>query len=194
MKGKWSWAVAAGSLVLAVLVTAPIAVSGKGILASNSDRVDGIHASRTVRPGVLVPLGKNAKLPASVVPTVTGPAGPIGATGPQGLAGPAGPQGATGAPGPPGPRGSTVSYTYGYSEHVMVPVGSFRFAEAICPTGTLVVGGGHATESVSTALLVPTNAYPIGTADGRGAWYVVMFNIGSQPEAFWAVSFCARIT
>ena len=36
------------------------------------------------------------------------------------------------------------------------------------------------TENVSTALLVPTNSYPTGMADGRGAWYVVMHNIGSQ--------------
>ena len=51
--------------------------------------------------------------------------------------------------------------------------------------GTLLVGGGYATENVSTALLVPTNSYPIGTADGRGAWYVVMFNIGQETQVFW---------
>jgi hypothetical protein len=55
------------------------------------------------------------------------------------------------------------------------------------------VGGGYATENVSTALLVPTNSYPTGMPDGRGAWYVVMFNIGARAEEFWAVSFCARI-
>ena len=75
-----------------------------------------------------------------------------------------------------------------------MPPGSFRFVNAICPSGTQVVGGGHATESVSTALLVPTNSYPVGMPDGRGAWYVVMHNIGIQPEAFWAVSYCVQIS
>jgi hypothetical protein len=102
-------------------------------------------------------------------------------------------RGVAGPPGPPGMPGSTISYTNGYSEHVTVPPGSFRFANAICPTGTLLVGGGYATENVSTALLVPTNSYPTGMPDGRGAWYVVMFNIGARAEEFWAVSFCARI-
>jgi hypothetical protein len=93
-----------------------------------------------------------------------------------------------------GRQGPPAAYTNGYSEHITVPAGQFRFANAICPAGALVIGGGYATENVSTAELVPTNAYPIGTGDGRGAWYVVMRNIGLQPEAFWAVSFCARVT
>ena len=133
MKAKWSVAVAVGSLVLALLAFAPLAGSAKGIFAANSDKIDGIHASKTVKAGTLLPLGKNAKFPASVVPTVrgprgatgatgaigeTGPAGPqgpkgdSGATGPQGLKGEAGPTGATGAvgpQGPPGPSGTSMA-------------------------------------------------------------------------------------
>jgi Collagen triple helix repeat (20 copies) len=105
MKAKWSMAVAAGSLVLAFLAVAPLGDSAKGLFATNSDRVDGIHASKTVKPGVLVPLGKNAKLPASVIPKVKGPRGATGARGPQGAKGDAGPTGATGIPGPQGPQG-----------------------------------------------------------------------------------------
>jgi Collagen triple helix repeat (20 copies) len=108
MKAKWSMAVAAGSLVLAILAVAPLGDSAKGLFAANSHRVDGIHASKTVKPGVLVPLGKNAKLPASVIPKVKGPRGATGATGargPQGAKGDAGPTGATGVPGPQGPQG-----------------------------------------------------------------------------------------
>jgi hypothetical protein len=123
MKAKWSVAVAAGSLVLALLAFAPLAGSAKGIFAANADKIDGIHASKTVKPGKLLPLGVNGKFPASVVPTVrgprgaTGPAGPTGsaggtgATGPQGLPGPMGPRGAQGVPGEdgwdglPGPQG-----------------------------------------------------------------------------------------
>jgi hypothetical protein len=117
-----------------------------------------------------------------------------GRRGPRGVQGAIGPLGPQGPQGPQGPRGSTISYTNRYSEHVTVPAGSFRFANAVCPAGTEIVGGGYATDNVSTALLVPTNSYPIGTGDGRGAWYVVMFNIGEEPEAFWAVSYCVEGT
>ena len=94
--------------------------------------------------------------------------------------------------GPPGPPGGSFSFTNGYSEHVAVPPGQFRFVNAICPSGTTVIGGGYATENVSTALLVPTNSYPVGMGDGRGAWYVVMHNIGAQAETYWAISYCAH--
>ena len=71
--------------------------------AANAGAVNGIKASRKPKPGRLVPLGRNAKLPAAVLPSqrgargLTGPQGPVG---PQGAAGPAGPAG------PPGPRGA----------------------------------------------------------------------------------------
>lgn len=68
--------------------------------AANAGAVNGIKASRTPKPGRLVPLGRNAKLPASVVPSQRGARG---ATGP---AGPAGPPGATGPAGPAGPPGA----------------------------------------------------------------------------------------
>ena len=117
-----------------------------------------------------------------------------GRRGPQGVPGAIGPVGPRGSQGPQGLRGNTISYRNGYSGFVSVPAGSFRFANAECPAGTQIVGGGYATENVSTALLVPTNSYPIGLGDGRGAWYVVMFNIGQQTEVFWAVSYCVTIT
>ena len=141
---------------------------------------------RVVKPGTVCRAKEVA-----IVWSRTGPAGP------QGLQGLQGPQGDPGQPGPPGPAGrpgSTLSYSNAYSEHTAVPVGSFRFATATCPAGTLVVGGGYATESVSTAKLVPTNSYPIGTADGRGAWYVVMQNIGPEEEEFWVIAYCVQIT
>ena len=105
MQTKWSVLAALASLVLAFLAFAPFAGSAKGIFAVNSDRVDGIHASKKVTPGALVPLGANGKLPVSVVPTTTGPAGPQGAKGDSGAVGPQGPRGETGAQGPEGARG-----------------------------------------------------------------------------------------
>jgi hypothetical protein len=90
MRAKWSVVVAAVSLVLAVLALAPLADSARGIFAANSDRIDGIHASKTAEPGMLVPLGKNGKFPASVVPTVKGASGAIGSQGPKGDTGASG--------------------------------------------------------------------------------------------------------
>jgi hypothetical protein len=81
--------------------------------ATNAGAVNGIKASRSPKPGRLVPLGRNAKLPASVVPTIRGPrgaTGATGATGPVGPQGPAGPQGAPGAPGLPGPGAAKLAY------------------------------------------------------------------------------------
>ena len=186
------------SRLVGVLVAAPVLAlaavtagsAGVQALITGSQIKDDTVESRDIKNGTV----RRADISAATLAALsgaTGPQGPTGPVGPQGARGDAGPQGPTG---PQGPPGHTISYTNGYSAHVTVPPGEFRFVNAICPAGTLLVGGGHATEHVSTALLVPTNSYPIGMPDGRGAWYVVMFNIGDEPEAFWAVSYCARIT
>lgn len=61
--------------------------------ADNATRVGGLKASKTPKAGQLVPLGKDRRFPASVLP--------------PGLQGPTGTQGPTGATGPQGPRGET---------------------------------------------------------------------------------------
>lgn len=81
--------------------------------ATNAGAVNGIKASRAPKPGRLVPLGRNAKLPASVVPTVRGRRGATGAAGragPAGLQGPAGAQGPQGATGSAGPGAAKLAY------------------------------------------------------------------------------------
>ena len=112
-----------------------------------------------------------------------------GKRGPRGFEGPVGDQGPSGVPGPPS---QSPRLTQAYSDRATAQPGSFAFVNAVCPQGTEVVGGGHATENVGTAKLMPSNAYPIGMGDGRSAWYVVMHNDGSQPEEFWAVAYCMR--
>jgi collagen triple helix repeat protein len=122
--------------------------------------------------------------------------GKRGLRGLRGLTGPRGEQGVQGFAGPQGPRGergSSVTYTPAYSDFATAQPGSFAFVNAICPAGTSVVGGGFATENASTARLVPTNSYPVTMGDGRPAWYVVMHNIGTQPEEFWAIAYCVTI-
>ena len=66
--------------------------------ALNADAVNGIKASRTPKANRLLPLGADAKLPASVLPD----------GGARGLRGPMGPQGSAGAPGAPGAPGATM--------------------------------------------------------------------------------------
>ena len=110
----------------------------------------------------------------------------------KGKRGPRGFAGYEGLSGPQGPPGQSPTFTEAYSDHATAQPGSFAFVNAVCPQGTKVVGGGHATEHVGTAKLMPSNAYPIGMGDGRSAWYVVMHNDGPQPEEFWAVAYCMR--
>jgi len=84
------------ALLLAVSPAGGAAKRSIAAFARNAGAVNGIKASRTPKAGRLVPLGRNAKLPSSVVPTVRGPRG---LQGPQGPVGPAGPKGETGAAG-----------------------------------------------------------------------------------------------
>jgi len=100
----------AAALVVAVLGATPNGFAAfKGfakvaLYAKNAGKVGGITASKKPKPGKLLPLGKNGKFPASVLPVTTPTTGPEGARGP---AGPAGPQGAQGLQGLKGNKGTT---------------------------------------------------------------------------------------
>ena len=102
--------VCGAALLLVLLAASPAGGAARRSIAAfahNAGAVNGIKASRTPKPGRLVPLGKNAKLPSSVVPTVRGARGLPGPRGPVGPAGPQGPQGATG---PAGPGASRIAF------------------------------------------------------------------------------------
>jgi Collagen triple helix repeat (20 copies) len=110
---------AGAALALTALAAGPAGgAAGRSIaaFATNAGAVNGIKASRAPKPGRLVPLGRNSKLPAAVVPSqrgARGRTGPQGSTGPQGPAGPSGPAGPRGPAGPPGaagPGAAKVSY------------------------------------------------------------------------------------
>ena len=89
-----------------------------------------------------------------------GPAGPAGATGQQGLAGPMGPQGMTGATGaqgeagvagpigPAGPQGPGAAAGFQVFEvssapSMLVGLDPMPDANATCPAGSVVTGGGY---------------------------------------------------
>ena len=104
---------AGAALALAALVASPAGDAARRSIvafAANAGAVNGIKASRAPKPGRLVPLVRNAKLPASIVPTVRGPRGATGAAGPAGPQGPVGAQGPPGATGPAGPGAAKLAY------------------------------------------------------------------------------------
>jgi hypothetical protein len=106
-------ALAGAALALAALAASPAGGAARRTIAAfatNAGAVNGIKASRAPKPGRLVPLGRNAKLPASVVPTVRGPRGAAGVAGPAGPQGPAGAQGPPGATGPAGPGAAKLAF------------------------------------------------------------------------------------
>ena len=118
--------VCGAALLLVLLAASPAGGAARRSIAAfahNAGAVNGIKASRTPKPGRLVPLGKNAKLPSSVVPTARGARG---LPGPQGPVGPAGPQGPQGASGPAGPGASKIAFD----------------APANTPTATILTFGG----------------------------------------------------
>jgi hypothetical protein len=203
MNGKWSAAAVVGVLVLALLAIVPIAGSTKGLFATNSDRVDGIHASRQAKPGAVLALGQNGKFPASVLQVTAGPKGEPGATGAKGETGPQGAKGETGAQGPKGdsgaqgPQGETgpqgpagkMEFTMAWSDWVTVPAGQARFAQAMCPLGSTALGEAHHAGSTASSVVV-LESDPIGSADGRTGWYLWVRNIGDTDATFVMRAVC----
>jgi Collagen triple helix repeat (20 copies) len=94
------------SLGHAVVASVPAFAKQAGYAnrAGNAIAVNGIKASKQPRPGMLVPLGLDGKLPASVVGQVS-TAGPKGDPGEKGAKGDKGDKGDKGLKGDPGNKG-----------------------------------------------------------------------------------------
>jgi hypothetical protein len=145
-------------LLLAALSLSPVGDAARRSVAAyarNAGAVNGIKASRTPRPGRLVPLGRNAKLPASVLPLQrgqrgapgpAGPSGPAGPVGPAGAAGAAGASGPVGPAGPPGPSASRINYDVPAS----TPASTLLTLGGLILRGTCSSGGDIAVEARST--------------------------------------------
>jgi hypothetical protein len=90
--------VALAALVVAATPVADAAsIVKRSLFAQNSAMVGGVKVSKTPKAGRLLPLGRNGKFPASVVPAgKPGAAGATGATGSTGATGPTGPTGPAG--------------------------------------------------------------------------------------------------
>ena len=156
--------VCGAALLLVLLAASPAGGAARRSIAAfahNAGAVNGIKASRTPKPGRLVPLGKNAKLPSSVVPTARGARG---LPGPRGQVGPAGPQGPQGATGPAGPGASKIAFD----------------APANTPTATILTFGGLILRaacssagdmSVSARSTLDNARLHVAGVDDTGAFY-----------------------
>ncbi len=103
------------ALVVAVLGVTPLGEGARKAVrvafAMNAGKVDGFSAARKPKANHLIPLGKNKKFPASVLPARVAAQGPPGAAGPTGATGPTGAAGTTGATGPTGTVDTSNFYT-----------------------------------------------------------------------------------
>jgi hypothetical protein len=133
-----------------------------------------------------------------------GPAGSRGPVGPAGEQGPAGSRGPVGPAGPQGPAGPT--YEPGVvqvsGEPTETDASNPKTAEASCPAGTVVVGGGHVvgpagdapaplSAAPDTPSLSPEQAAMLVLASrpvDRDTWQVKAFvGLGAQSAGPWSL-------
>jgi hypothetical protein len=160
------------ALGLLLLAWSPLGQAAGRTVASfakNAGAVNGIKASRKPVPGRLLPLGRNGKFPASVVPVQRGARGTDGAPGQRGpdgargSAGPAGPAGSAGSPGPAGPPGPAaqrvnLDVPASTAESQILSLGGLVLKAACSAAGDLTVEASSAANNAkAAAFLVADN-------------------------------------
>jgi Collagen triple helix repeat (20 copies) len=165
-------ALSLAALLALVLASSPVGrAAGRTVatFAKNAGAVNGIRASRKPTPGRLVPLGRNGKLPGSVVPVARGPRGADGAQGLRGAdgargapgpSGPPGPVGPAGPPGPPGPAAQRVNFDVpaNTAAQQILAVGGLLLHGACSAAGDLSVEASSAANNAkASAFLVADN-------------------------------------
>ena len=160
------------ALGLVLLAWSPLGhAAGRTVasFAKNAGAVNGIKASRKPAAGRLLPLGRNGKFPASVVPVqrgargadgAPGQRGPEGARGSAGAAGAVGPAGPAGPPGPPGPAGQRVNLDVpaNTAETQILSLGGLVLKAACSAAGDLTVEASSAANNAkASAFLVADN-------------------------------------
>jgi hypothetical protein len=150
--------------------------------AGNAAAVNGIKAARSPRPGLLVPLGTDGKLPASV--------GQVGPKGDKGEPGAQGPKGDTGPPGAPGASGYRTANASSGSDAT-----DFKQVAAECPEDMKVVGGGAivSPDNVPVALV---RSFPEGVGGpGSRQWFATAreFAPTAVPWSLVARAICMKV-
>ena len=111
--------------------------AGFAKFAGDASKLNGRRSTLSGAPGTIPVVGRNGRLPASI-----GAVGPQGAQGPKGDKGDKGDKGPPGAVGPPGMSGyRVVTGSSALSQ-------GLKYAQATCPAGTRVIGGGGAVGTV----------------------------------------------
>jgi hypothetical protein len=180
MRKRLPVVLSAAALVVALLGSTPLGEAARNVIpafARNSGAVNGIRASRTPRPGYLVPLGADGRFPQVVVP-----AGPPG---------PRGDKGERGEPGPPGLAGlRAVSVT------TAVDSSSPKGVTATCPPGKRVLGGGATIIGAGLDGPVVTQSQPVGAdAASVDAWAATAVEVGVYTSSWRLIAYalCADV-
>ena len=145
-------------------------VAKRAVFAKNAGAVNHIKASRTPRPGMLVPLGQDGKFPASV-----------------GLAGPKGEKGDKGDTGAQGPAGLS-GYGY-YIERGDLLAGDAGTLSVLCPAGQKVLGGG--VSSTDPRNLRVTESAPL--IEEPNGWGAGVYNGSNATVAAYVWAICANV-
>jgi len=166
-----------GASAVALLAWSPLdEAAGRTVVsfAKNAGAVNGIKASRRPVSGRLLPLGRNGKFPASVVPVARGARGADGA---QGFRGPEGARGPAGEPGPMGPAGP-VGPSGPAAQRVNLDVPANTVETQVLSLGGLVLkaacsaAGDLSVEASSTANNAKASAFLVADNPANVAAYV----------------------
>lgn len=143
--------------------------------ATTADKLDGFHASKTPKPGTLLPLNRQGKFPASVLPLTQGPKGDPGQAGPQGL------QGVKGDKGDKGDVGTGNASTAGAIDPTL--------AEAVTLTkyGTWAdVATTSLTTTRTSSKVLVTGQFTAETGDNRGDCFIKLVVDGNTVDGpYW---------
>lgn len=102
----------------------------------------------------------------------------------RGARGPGGPQGIQGPAGPPGPVAAGAIARV--EAQGTADAGNTNFAQAVCPPGQRVIGGGFVAGGADTEIFINDS---VGSST---SWFVALDNFdGIAPAAFSAIAYCA---
>jgi len=167
-----------------VTVTAAVVI-GLGVTGGTGYAISSQINGKNIKKGS-ISYDKLSKSAVKKLRGKTGPRGPIGAAGPMGLAGGPGSPGAAGANGANGANGgfdpAKVSYVTG-PDTTAPGGGVVTTAQAFCPAGTKVVGGGYYSN-------IAMNGYSAPRSDGSG-WAMIVDNTTGVATTINAYAVCA---
>jgi hypothetical protein len=185
--------------VFAVAAACLLAIGAGWAIAASTTSSATIRACASKSTGVLRLAASCKRSERSLSWNTLGPRGPRGlqgiqgATGGTGAAGAAGAAGATGKDGPPGP----VNVTYAESDQISLSAHSEATGVAVCPEGTVVIGGGVVPGIIATPPTGVSMRYSDWDTTGTvpDEWSVTLNNADpSNDSSFVVDAICTQPT